>query len=88
MVISAEKAFNLGAGHTVLVMITSALHQQLPLDTLINNFDACGLQKQSIIRLKLFTLDNSLIKTKIGALAAKDKVALKKNIKVAFKDLL
>lgn len=88
MVISAEKTFNLVAGHTVLAMITSSLHQQLPLDTPITHFDACGLLKPSIVRLKLFTIDNSLIKSKIGALVGKDKMALKKNVKIAFKDLI
>jgi len=65
------------AAHSVLVMITSAMNDW-PLDCLIKDMQAAGLPAPSRIRFKLFTLDNRLIRGKIGALSAADRQAFKK----------
>ena len=54
-------------GLTVLAMITSARHSKVHGDIPVKAGTA-GLPKDSIIRMKLFTLDNRLIKNRIGAL--------------------
>lgn len=88
LVISSEQHFNHSTGHTVLAMITSALHNPWPLDLNISNLKSCGLQKPSIVRLKLFTLDNRLIKERIGKLSQKDKLAFQENTSLLFENLL
>jgi len=88
VIISSYKKFNNPTGHTILAMITSAEHNKWPLDTFITNFKTCGLLKPSLIRLKLFTLDNRLIKKKIGELASQDKNELKKQFSFTFQDFV
>lgn len=75
-------------GNTVLMMITSALHERWFLDTEISNLPQAGLSKGSMIRPKLFTIDNRLIKEKIGALSAKDRTSFIQNFHQLFSDLI
>lgn len=73
----SQSVFSNAADHSVLVMITSAMNDW-PLDCLIKDMQAAGLPAPSRIRFKLFTLDNRLIRGKIGALSADDRQAFKK----------
>ena len=73
----SKSAFNNAADHSVLVMITSAINNW-PLDCPIQDIQAAGLPAPSRIRFKLFTLDNRLIRGKIGALSSVDAKAFKK----------
>jgi len=57
VVISSARQYNHILGQTVLAMVTSSLHDPWDLDILIKNIKSCGLQKSSIVRLKLFTLE-------------------------------
>ncbi|WP_411727766.1 type II toxin-antitoxin system PemK/MazF family toxin [Methyloglobulus sp.] len=84
LVLSDDKAFNAYIGHSVMAMITSAKHSDWPLDTAIENLTAAGLPASSIIRLKLFTLDNSLILSHLGQLATTDKAIFERNLKTLF----
>jgi len=72
VVVSSAKMFNTPSKHTVLAMITSSQHESWPLDVAIVDLEACGLSSESIIRMKLFTIDNRFILKKIGQLSAKD----------------
>lgn len=74
LVLSAS-AFN-RHGHSVLAMITSASHQPWPGDTLLSDLESAGLKTPSLVRLKLFTLDNRFIARSIGTLAARDTTAV------------
>jgi mRNA interferase MazF len=74
LVLSA-KAFN-KAGHSVLAMITSASHQPWPGDTRLTDLSSAGLKPPSLVRLKLFTLDNRFIARCIGALGSRDQDAV------------
>ena len=74
LVLSA-KAFN-RHGHSVLAMITSASHQPWPGDTPIADVKSAGLKTPSLVRLKLFTLDNRFIARRIGTLGARDQVSV------------
>jgi mRNA interferase MazF len=84
LVLSDETAFNTPVGHCVLAMITTAKQSQWALDTVISDLTSAGLPVPSIIRLKLFTLDNRLILAKLGDLAAADKEGFERNLKILF----
>jgi len=71
----SDKSFN-GHGHTVLAMITSATHGPWPGDTHIDDVKAAGLKAASIVRLKLFTLDNRFIARRLGLLEAADRASV------------
>lgn len=72
LVLSDAAAFNAPAGHTVLAMITSAGNAPWPLDCPIDALDAAGLPAPSVVRFKLFTLDDRLLRGALGRLAATD----------------
>ncbi len=73
----SQSVFSNAADHSVLVMVTSAMNDW-PLDCPIKDLQAAGLPAPSRIRFKLFTLDNRVIRRKIGALSAADRQAFKK----------
>ncbi|MDN5849963.1 MAG: type II toxin-antitoxin system PemK/MazF family toxin [Nitrococcus sp.] len=79
LVLSDTTQFN--AGHAVLAMITTRGHAGWPLDVPIQDGSAAGLKAPSVVRMKLFTLDNRLILRKAGVLAAKDAKAVVANLK-------
>jgi mRNA interferase MazF len=76
--------FNTGIGHSVLAMITSAKHSAWPLDTHISDLSCAGLPSESVIRMKLFTLDHSLVIRKAGSLSATDKAQLDQTLQQLF----
>ena len=84
MVFSSADTFNSKIGHSILVMITSQKNTKWPLDTIISNLDSCGLSAASVIRMKMFTLDNRLIQQKIGALSRVDQKDFKQNFGQCF----
>jgi len=65
-VVLSLRAFNRG-GFSILAMITSARHSKVAGDIPLKAGTA-GLQKDCLIRMKLFTLDNRLIERKLGVL--------------------
>lgn len=69
VVSSAE--FNAGHGQQILAMITST-RSHWPSDTVIRHWKQAGLGLPCKIRLKLFTLDNTLILRKAGRLTETD----------------
>lgn len=72
LVLSDRTAFNQPAGHSVMSMITSAVHARWPLDVEIADLAAAGLPAPSLVRFKLFTLDHRLVRGILGHLADKD----------------
>jgi len=70
LVLSDSNSFDIDK--SILAMITSSSHQPWPLDIEIENLITAGLKSPSIIRMKLFTLDNSLVVKTIGKLSEKD----------------
>ncbi len=76
LVISSAKAFNLPAGHSIMAMITSAGNASWPLDVAISDGNAAGLATASLVRMKLFTLDNRFVLRRLGQLAATDRKAV------------
>ena len=80
LVISDGIAFNAKVGHSELAMITSAKNSDWPEDTVISDLDAAGLSSDSVIRMKLFTLDNQLILRRAGSLASKDRAGVRDSL--------
>jgi len=76
LVLSDAGKFNRHVGQSVLAMITSASNSDWPLDVNIQNLDDAGLPSASIVRMKLFTLDNKLVIRKAGMLAERDRSAV------------
>lgn len=72
LILSDAQVFNCQVGHAVMAMITSAKNSDWPLDFEIQNLDSAGLPSPSVIRMKLFTLDEKLIIRKAGKLASPD----------------
>ena len=76
LVLSEAKFFNKRIAHSVLAMITSASNSEWPLDIEIEDIDSAGLSFASIVRMKLFTLDDQLVVRKAGTLSEKDQKAV------------
>jgi mRNA interferase MazF len=73
-VVVSTRAFNEASGHSVLAMVTT--QAAWPTDHVIRELRPTGLPVASVIRLKLFTLDNRLIARRIGALSEIDAAGL------------
>jgi mRNA-degrading endonuclease toxin of MazEF toxin-antitoxin module len=73
LVVSDAQRFNQPVGQAVLAMITSAKNSDWPLDSEIQDLDTAGLPSPSIVRMKLFTLDQQLILRKAGVLGSEDR---------------
>jgi len=72
LVLSDAGNFNKQVGQSVLAMITSAVNSNWPLDVDITDLDSAGLPSASVVRMKLFTLDDQLVIRKAGALSDDD----------------
>jgi mRNA interferase MazF len=68
----SNTAFNRANRHTVLAMITRATHTQWPSDQTIEDLRPTGLREPSVVRFKVFTLDNRILQRRIGQLGDDD----------------
>jgi mRNA interferase MazF len=68
VLVLSDALFNGSVGHSVLAMITSAKQSSWLLDVAIADLASAGLSSPSIVRMKLFTLDNRLIIRQSGVL--------------------
>ena len=71
LVISNER-FNQQHSQLVLAMITTATDNVWPSDVSLTNWQEAGLKVACHFRLKLFTLDQSLVLKAIGHLSSQD----------------
>ena len=85
LVLSDAAAFNTLMGHSVMAMITTATHSPWALDMPISNLKAAGLKAPSIIRMKLFTVDHSLVVKQVGTLAAGEQMKVEQVLRKLFK---
>jgi len=76
----SHRTFN-EAGHTIFAMITTKTRSPWPGDVVIEHLQAAGLLHPCIVRLKLFTLDNRLIRRQAGRLAEKDRKAIQASLR-------
>ena len=70
------KNFNSSHMHLILAMVTSAKNPPWPSDTTISDQVKAGLPSASVVRMKLFTLDERLVIGLLGKLAEVDKTAV------------
>lgn len=85
LVLSSED-FNRRNRHSVLAMITRAAHTRWPSDRAIEDLQPTGLHAPSVIRLKMFTLDNRLLARRIGRLSDPDREACARALDATFRD--
>lgn len=69
-------------GHLVLAMITSRENRGWPLDVEITDLKTAGLPHPSVVRMKLFTLDERFVVRKAGRLGAADHTKVRNNLKL------
>jgi len=84
LILSQNANFNSRIEHSVLAMITSQKNEPWPLDCVIQNKKQSGLAASSVVRMKLFTLDNRFIIRKIGQLSKKDQNQVKQSLSQLF----
>jgi mRNA interferase MazF len=84
LVLSQKNDFGAIIEHSVLSMITSQKNEPWPLDVPIKNKKQSGLTASSVVRMKLFTLDNRFIIKKIGHLSKSDQINVKQSLKKIF----
>ena len=84
LVLSMASGFGNEIGHSVLSMITSKKNAPWPLDCEILDKKPSGLTAPSVVRMKLFTLDNRFILRKIGQLSDRDQKTVKKTLSELF----
>lgn len=77
LVVSRPEALGSAVGQSVLAMITSAAHSRWPLDVPLTDLTAADLPAPSIVRMKLFTLDDGLVERRAGSLSAEDGAAVR-----------
>ncbi len=70
--------------HCILAMITSAKQSQWKTDVTIQDIERAGLPGLSVIRPKIFTLDERLVLRVLGKLSEKDKKAVKNTLSQIF----
>ena len=81
LVLSAEP-FQDRSSHLVLAMITSRENRGWPLDVAIADLDAAGLPHASVVRMKLFTLDERFVLRKAGRLNPADRTTVQRSLKL------
>lgn len=84
LVISDATTFNQPVSKSVMAMITTATHSPWALDVPITDGTSAGLKAKSIVRMKLFTLDDALVIKKIGKLSKTDINLVKKSLQQLF----
>ena len=84
LVLSQNSNFGNKIGHSVLAMITSKKNAPWPLDCEIMNKNLSGLTAPSVVRMKLFTLDNRFIIRKTGRLSDSDQKNVKQSLSQIF----
>ena len=72
----SSSAFNAAHDQSILTMITSA-GEEWPSDVAIRDWREAGLGVPCRVRLKLFTLDDTLVVRKAGALSERDAAAVR-----------
>lgn len=84
LVLSHNTDFGNKTGHSILAMITSRKNAPWPLDCEIKGKQSAGLTAPSVVRMKLFTLDNRFIIRKIGHLSKDDQKQVKQSLSQIF----
>lgn len=81
LVVSRPEALGTSVGQSVMAMITSAGHRAWPLDVTLTDLAAAGLPAPSVVRMKLFTLDDRLVHRRAGGLSPTDRRAVGESLR-------
>ena len=81
----SKSDFNKSNRASILAMITSATYSKWYGDVIIMDWKKAGLKKSCFMRWKLFTIQNSLIKRKIGSLSLRDRNAFRQSLSSCLK---
>jgi mRNA interferase MazF len=73
----STRIFNIQSHHTIMAMITKRDHSIWPYDYDVKDWTSAGLKFPSWVRMKFFTIENSLIIDIIGKFQAMDMAGLK-----------
>jgi mRNA interferase MazF len=76
LVLSDPTPFGAETGQCLLAMITRAARSAWSFDVAITDPASAGLSKGGVIRMKLFTLDQSLVLRRIGVFGKDDRAAV------------
>lgn len=79
-VVLSTRSFNDRHMHLILAMVTSINNPPWPSDVTITDQTSAGLSSPSVIRMKLFTLDERLILGAIGKLSKSDQTTVQERI--------
>lgn len=79
----SRTGFNAACGHTVMAMITKRENEAWPQDYDVRQWSQAGLRLPSRIRIKLFTIENSLIIDQLGKLQPEDIEGFREGVSVA-----
>jgi mRNA interferase MazF len=77
----STRTANAESGNTIFAMITTAAKSHWPTDIALTDAARAGLTAASLVRLKLFTLDNRLVARTIGTLSPRDRKAVREMLK-------
>ena len=80
--ILSNAAFYKQSGHSVMAMITSVGNAPWLLDVKIRNLKTAGLPAASVVRMKLFTLDDQFVAARIGRLSQADQAQVEQSFAV------
>lgn len=75
-IVLTNRGFNEEHGHIVAAMVTTASTTRWPSDLPLVELGPAGLTRPSVMRMKLFTVDGTLVRGKVGQLAAEDRSAV------------
>ena len=78
-VVLSRLEFNQDAGHSLLAQVTKAKRSVWPGDVPLDHLQA-GLPERSVVRMKLFTIDNRLILKRVGRLSHSDREKVARNL--------
>ena len=76
-VVLSDREFQRGSAHVLLAMITTAKRSSWPPDWPIQNLASAGLNQSCCVRFKLFSLDERLLLSQLGQLAASDRIGVR-----------
>ena len=79
--VMSNQRFQQLAGAVTLMMVTSAERSRWESDIVLEDWRAAGLRKCSIIRFKIFTIDEQLVVSRRGVLSARDQDKVRKSLK-------
>ena len=79
----SDSVFNQKNASSLLMMITSAARSAWHLDVSLAQWSQAGLRKPCLARMKLFTLDNGLLLSKVGHLTKDDQQRVTQALRAA-----